>query len=202
MNLTESIVRLLSNKKSAEIAGIGGAVLTAETHLPKLKRLGKTARIRLDRVDNFEADLMSDVSLLRFIKVVIPISSINPLSLATDVVLRLAYTLDMITDINGASDINALLKYVNDVGSNIAKSILRMVKEGSGGLIPITTDEGAVMNITIFTPVDDMVWPDVMWRTNAMFNITEMPYYLSLELLRAYADVVHDEAASVLIINY
>lgn len=196
LKAAEPVIDLLSSKKGKHALVSAAGVTVMETHLPKLARLGKTTRIRLVHVDEFEKDVFADVDMLRFIKLVIPISSINPLSLATDIFIRLIYTLDMMTDIRDDIDINKYLSFLTDATIEALASIAHEINL-------FTFDEpkrNAVFNLTFITPPDDIIWPDVMWATTSMHNITENPYYLSKELLDAYSDW-HVEG-STLVINY
>lgn len=182
----DGLLSVLSKPKvQAAVVGASG-ISVLENHLPPLKRLNKTATIRLSYIDEFEKDLFSDLDLLRFIKIVIPITSINPLSLVTDIGLRMVYTLDMITDIRHDTSIEKYSKYLADASISALASIAR-----DSGLFTFENDNSktdAVFNFTIFTNPEDMIWPDILWAYNTMANITESPYYLSKELLEAYAD--------------
>lgn len=194
--------RLLSSKASRNIFYTGAGIVAAENYLPDLPKLNKTVKIRCDNIKNFEYDLFRDLDMLRFIKIVVPISSVNPISLGVDVALRLGYTLDMITDIREDDDIDKIVKFFSDAKDVLVDSIIRFLN--LDGLVKVfgVSNTKASANFTIFTPPDDIIWPEILFKNNTMYNITESPYYLSKELILRYAKAVYDPINQILTLEF
>lgn len=166
----------------AGLTGVGLASLSRDNF--KLPVVGKSVKIRLDNMANFEYDLFSDVDLMRFVKINIKISSINPISIGIDIASQLFYFLDMINDIRGNVDIGPYINFFEDAGGRMVSYVEKLALPE---FLQSKDDYKGFASFTVFTEVDDMIWPDSLYVNTSRHVINDLPYYLSAELINRYS---------------
>lgn len=181
-------------------AATGGGLIAVSNDNYKLPTLNKHARIRLDNMANFEQDLFNDVDLMRFVKINLKISSINPVSIGIDIASQMFYFLDMINDIRGNIEVEPYIKFFEEAADGMVSYVKKLALPK---ILHGKDEHKGFASFTLFTEVDDMIWPDSLRVGVSRHTINDLPYYLSADLINRYSvSAFLDTKGNFLEINY